>query len=208
MMKPRQISFCSCGMLGSSEITSCMVMGGHLSRVPQEVRYFALYCKAGFERMGGGMLLHEGAMTRELKAGSRVVRIVQKWQALPEGWVKLNSDAGYRLDTGRASTGVMVSDSQGMVLLSAWQSLENFASVDEAEACLQGIRLARVWIDQPMIVEADCVGLIKALMMGVQSRAPWAGVISEIRVVGQLPPECRFSHIRREANRVAHELAQ
>jgi hypothetical protein len=34
------------------------------------------------------------------------------------------------------------------------------------------------------------------------------GVISKIQVVGDILPACRFNHVRREANQVAHELAQ
>jgi hypothetical protein len=39
-------------------------------------------------------------------------------------------------------------------------------------------------------------------------RTQWAGVISKIQAVGHILPACRFSHVRREANQVAHELAQ
>jgi hypothetical protein len=86
--------------------------------------------------------------------------------------------------------------------------MENFASAEEveAEACLQGIWLVRVWIDQPQVIEADCAGLIKELMSEGQHRAPWAGVISEIHAVSRLLPEYRFAHVPREAYGVAHAL--
>jgi hypothetical protein len=71
---------------------------------------------------------------------------------------------------------------------------------EKAEACLQGIRLVRVWIGQEMIIEVDCTRLINELMFRVQSRASWVGVISEIHAVGRLLSEYRFAHVRREAN--------
>jgi hypothetical protein len=96
----------------------------------------------------------------------------------------------------------VVRDCQGKVLLSAWPTMENFASAEEAEAeaCLQGIRLVRVWIGQPTIIEADCAGSIEEFMSEGQHRAPWAGVISEIHAVSRLLPEYRFAHVWREAN--------
>jgi hypothetical protein len=59
-------------------------------------------------------------------------RVTPRWTVPPEGWVKLNSDAGYRPDTGEASTGVVIRDSQGKVLLSAWRPLRHVASIEEA----------------------------------------------------------------------------
>jgi hypothetical protein len=42
--------------------------------------------------------------------------VTPKWTVPLEGWVKLNTDARYQPDTGEASTGVVVRDSQGNVL--------------------------------------------------------------------------------------------
>jgi hypothetical protein len=61
---------------------------------------------------------------------------------------------------------------------------------------------------QPTLVEADCATLIHALGKVADSRSQWAGVITEIQVLGHLLPACRYDHIRREANQVAHALAQ
>jgi ribonuclease HI len=158
----------------------------------------------------GKRIVNEGASPRTTRVGTQAVRRAHTWKRPPEGWVKLNPGAGYYPNTGKASTGIVVRDIHGRVLISTWRSLDNIASVDEAEveACLQGIRLARVWIGQPTVIATDCAGLIKALSLGVQSRAQGASVISEKCVVAQLLPEYRFVHVRREANQAAHELAQ
>jgi hypothetical protein len=61
---------------------------------------------------------------------------------------------------------------------------------------------------QPTCVELDCLTLIKAIEERKESRASWAGIIEEIRGVSSLLPGCKFQHVRREANKAAHSLAQ
>jgi hypothetical protein len=65
----------------------------------------------------------------------------QKWTAPPEGWVKLNTDAGFCLNTGEASAGIVVRDAAGAVILTSWRMLRRCGSPEEAEACLEGLRL-------------------------------------------------------------------
>jgi hypothetical protein len=75
------------------------------------------------------------------------------------------------------------------------------------EACLLGLRLVTEWIRQPAHLESDCSTLTKALETRHSSRSACAGIIEEIRTAWNLLPDCTSSHIRREANKVAHELA-
>jgi ribonuclease HI len=134
----------------------------------------------------------------------------QCWGPPPEGWVKLSTDAGFCHLIGQASTGIVVRDSNGSMLLSAWRSIRHGGGADqaEAEACLQGIRLVTEWIKQPVCVESDCANLIQAISQKEEDRSRWAGIIKEIQATGDILPGCRFSHIKREANQVAHELCQ
>jgi ribonuclease HI len=123
--------------------------------------------------------------------------------------VKLNTDAGFCPLSGKASTGIVVRDTDGQALLTAWRSLQHCRSPEEAEAeaCLEGMRLVAEWIRQPTCVESDCLSLTNALNNGAEARAGWAG-ISEIQAIGTILPECTFRHIRKDANKVAHSLAQ
>jgi hypothetical protein len=50
------------------------------------------------------------------------------------------------------------------------------------------------------MVEYDCMALIKALSSADPSRACWLWVITEIKELRRLLPECSFIHVRREAN--------
>jgi hypothetical protein len=66
------------------------------------------------------------------------------WTPSPKGCAKLNSDVGFINEIGRASSGLVIRDMNGAVLLSVGRSLFHVESVLEVEAlvCLKGIQLA------------------------------------------------------------------
>jgi ribonuclease HI len=125
-----------------------------------------------------------------------------RWAPRQAGWVKVKTDAGFNRDKGIGSTGILIRNHDGDVLITAWKT------VAEAEACLQGLRLALEWSQQPVIVEADCLSMIRAVLTTEEDRASWAGLIQEIKGVSVLLPDCRFIRVRREGNLVAHRLAR
>jgi hypothetical protein len=50
--------------------------------------------------------------------------------------------------------------------------------------------------------------LLEAVRGDGIDRSQWAGTISEIRGLSQILPDCKFLHVNRDANRVAHQLAK
>jgi hypothetical protein len=152
----------------------------------------------------------EGVVNLSKPEAHHEVKEPQCWGPPPEGWVKLNTYVGFCHLTGHASTGIVVRDSNDSVLLSTRRSIRHGGGADqaEAEACLQGIRLVAEWIKQPVCVESDCENLILAISRKEEDRSRWVGIIKEIQATGDILPGCRFSHIKREANQVAHELCQ
>jgi hypothetical protein len=126
------------------------------------------------------------------------------------GWVKLNANAYFRAANGDGGMGVIIRDDEGKVLLTTWRTLRNLASAEavEAEACLEGVRLATQWIRQPLQVELDCQLLIEALNKEGENISLLVGVIAKIKGYSLLLLDCRFTHIRRNANQVADGLAQ
>jgi hypothetical protein len=133
----------------------------------------------------------------------------ERWVVPQGGWVKVNTDAGFCPLSVRASTGVVIRDDTGKVFLTAWKSLGHCASPEEAEAeaYLQGVRLVAEWVGKPMYAELDCLSLVRVVQVEHEARSTWAGVIYEIKRVGNLLPDCRYTHVCREANMVAHMLA-
>jgi hypothetical protein len=145
----------------------------------------------------------EGVVNLSKPEAHHEVKEPQCWGPPPEGWIKLNTYVGF-------CQGIVVRDSNGSVLLSTWRSIRHGGGADqaEAEACLQGIRLVAEWIKQPVCVESDCANLIPTISRKEEDRSRWVGIIKEIQATGDILPGCRFSHIKREANQVAHELCQ
>jgi hypothetical protein len=97
-----------------------------------------------------GKEIMEGSIGREghaneLMSDEPAKKII--WEPPPEGWAKLNTDAGFYDDTGNGDTGVVIRDHRGRVL-SAWSFISHCGSpeIAEAEACLQGIWLAAEWV--------------------------------------------------------------
>jgi hypothetical protein len=64
------------------------------------------------------------------------------------------------------------------------------------------------WIRQPMIVEPDYQELIKAVKARTEDRSQWAVLVDEIKAVRHLLPACSFSHVKRDGNMVARQLAR
>jgi ribonuclease HI len=133
----------------------------------------------------------------------------QMWETPPSGRVKWNTDVAFCYESGGASSGIIMRDESGSVLLTAWKIVRACASPEqaEAEALLHGLRLATEWVRQPIWVETDCLNLIRDLTKTIGTRSSMTGILADIQAVGRLLPECSFHHISREANQVAHLLA-
>jgi ribonuclease HI len=122
--------------------------------------------------------------------------------------VKINTDAGFCSEEGRASAGVVARDHCGKVLLAAWKGLQNCNSPEEAEAeaYLYGLRLATERLWQQTIMESDCQQLVRAARAKPEVMSLWRGLIQDIQAVRALLPKCTFVHGRRGGNLVAHVL--
>jgi hypothetical protein len=103
-----------------------------------------------------------------------------------------------------------VRNQDGDVLLTTWNILPHCGSVEEAEAeaCLHGMRMTLQWAPQLVIMESDCLMFIRALQSQGENIFNWLGLIQEIKGASVLLPECRFVHVKRESNLVAHLLVR
>jgi hypothetical protein len=160
----------------------------------------------GKEPLSGQDLPDEEAKAAERRKWKKRVF----WQRPDQGWVKFNIDGGFCPQTHTTSIGVVARDRDGNVILTSWRFLNHCGSPAEAEAaaCLDEVRLAIEWVRQGVQIEVDCLSLIKAIKGGGEDRAPWRGIISEIISTSNLLPACKFAHVGRQANEVAHRLAR
>jgi hypothetical protein len=58
------------------------------------------------------------------------------------------------------------------------------------------------------VLSLTALSLIKAISVGQAPRSDWARIRAEIQGVKRLLPECTTRHVRRDANKMAHILAQ
>jgi hypothetical protein len=99
------------------------------------------------------------------------------WEPAP---VKLNTDAAFCPTSRAANAGSIVRDVKRRVLLTAWRVLRGCASPEQAEACLEGLRLSTEWIRQATWVASDFSTLVNDIRHPTNSRSSLAGVLSEI----------------------------
>ncbi|KAL5572899.1 hypothetical protein UlMin_022496 [Ulmus minor] len=132
------------------------------------------------------------------------------WQAPICGWVKVNSDAAWCSKQKKFGLGAIIRDSTGKVLGSVATPI--FASVSvavaEAWAMERGAALAKQLGFPTVVLESDCLAVIKALDLRSAN-------VSEINYVFESIYEIcndfnlyKFSHTPRMGNQVAHSLAR
>ncbi|GJN25401.1 hypothetical protein PR202_gb13223 [Eleusine coracana subsp. coracana] len=133
-----------------------------------------------------------------------------KWEPPPLGWAKVNADGAYSQESGIGGAGVIIRDSTGKVLLSAWRVFFEGDSAEEVEAraCQEGIDMAAEWIRGQVILESDCATVIQALKNKEPNRSALFFILGDILESCKSSPEVKFQAIRREQNCAAHELAQ
>jgi ribonuclease HI len=122
--------------------------------------------------------------------------------------IKINVDGAFKKDSGSAAVGVIVRNKEGQPLRAFWSCIANCRDAEEAEAlaCLEGIVLGSCWPDHEVILESDCSQLIDKLQ--VRDSSLVAPIICDILKESSTLNSVRFSKVRREQNKVAHELAQ
>ena len=129
------------------------------------------------------------------------------WTPPPEGWYKLNTDGSFGLN-GDAGAGIIVRDHKGYIILSSCRQLISCRDALDAEikALLQGISLALSWCNQPLMIEVDCLEMVKILNNKETDRSVYSTMIEEIKTVMKVRQTC-ITHIKRCQNTSSHFMA-
>ena len=132
-----------------------------------------------------------------------------RWQVPEAGVIKINVDGAFK-ENGDVSIGVVIRNSTGSVLLTAWRVISNAANAEEVEllACREGVLLAAEWSPSPSILESDCLSAVNLLRKPSDQRSSSTFIVQETTEAARGLPSFRVHHIKREQNGVAHELAQ
>lgn len=132
----------------------------------------------------------------------------QKWCRPPDGLTKINSDAAVSEASG-CCAGFVARDSRGELVLGGAKALQLTKVVElaEAEAMLWAMRCCMDRGITAAIFETDCLSLVNKLKAGDLVGGALGNVITCLRDLASSFQMCLWSHVRRQANSVAHFLA-
>jgi hypothetical protein len=133
-----------------------------------------------------------------------------RWERPAEGFVKLNWDAAINRSTGKTGVGVVARDETGLVVAAMSASrpcitdpatAEAVAAWMMAELCIK-LDLRRV------IVEGDSVEMVTALQREGECNGRYGHFVDDTKQLLSTLDYWSAQHVGREANNVAHQLAQ
>ena len=132
------------------------------------------------------------------------------WVAPPPDYFKVNVDGASSIDgSGISGIGVIVRDEMGRVIVALCKALpmHYLAEITEFFALEHGVLLAQEMNISKVIFESDASSVISAV-----SQACHGGVmghlVQSIQFAKSVFSYCSFSHVKRDYNKAAHELAQ
>ena len=128
----------------------------------------------------------------------------------PPPQFKANSDGAIFQDTGTAGIGVVIRDSEGMVIaaLSERISLPSIVEDVEALACRKAISFAIEIGLQDVIFEVDSEIIYRHLVSDSICMTAFGHIIEDSRRLITSLRKVSFTHVRRNGNRVADKLAK
>uniref|UniRef100_A0A803P9C5 Reverse transcriptase n=1 Tax=Cannabis sativa TaxID=3483 RepID=A0A803P9C5_CANSA len=133
-----------------------------------------------------------------------------KWQPPPENNYKLNVDAALDSSRSKIGIGVIVRNSAGQVVgAMSKPAVGNFKSQEmEAKAMFVGLSWAKQYQIPIDYVETDCLMLVNALNGCISHNSSFFGLVSDVTFHLSSFSNVCVSHVKRDANQAAHNLAK
>ncbi|KAI5017928.1 hypothetical protein ZWY2020_042816 [Hordeum vulgare] len=130
------------------------------------------------------------------------------WPRPPLDHAALSVDGAFMQEDGSAAAGMILRCHDGTVIFAAYRCIFNCNDALEAElhAIMQGMALALQYCPLPVVVPSDSSVDLQAMTGASLSRSDYGHLVEEIQhhmEVREFVP----SKIKREQNRVAHQLA-
>ncbi|KAI5005781.1 hypothetical protein ZWY2020_033024 [Hordeum vulgare] len=131
------------------------------------------------------------------------------WNKPPQGYVKLNVDAGFNHDLLQGSVGAIIRDQKGQFIAATNDRIDICYDPNTAEALAVrfGLNLARTIGCSKIVVNSDNLEILEDLKKGYSSSAASA-IIDDGFFLGSDFNHVLFEHCGRDSNQVAHELAK
>ena len=132
------------------------------------------------------------------------------WRPPTQGMVKINYDGATFKDQKKSGVGVVIRDDNSMVLASMSKQLPQLYSALEVE--IMAASIALLFASQlgfhRAILESDSLTLATALRNNSTFLSPDGLLMEDIKFHASSFIQLRYSHIKREGNKVAHKLAR
>ncbi|RYR03273.1 hypothetical protein Ahy_B06g082125 [Arachis hypogaea] len=126
------------------------------------------------------------------------------WRPPPRNRLKVNTDAAFHKDTGKAVLAVVVRDWQGKVITRTTATFKTISALTaEAQAYRKALILIKNLQIPKCIIETDCLPLVQA----IKSKMPIAEVDAIFRDILQLleeAPDVGATWTPRDGNKLAH----
>ena len=134
---------------------------------------------------------------------------VLNWKTPPSGFFKINVDGATSNDGTNTCIGLIFRDCQGFSIVASSEVLQSSYSVEitEAFALLHGVLLALELKISHNIFESDALSIVQVLNCG-DTDGEIGLILQDIRSYSASFSWCTFQHLKRDGNRVAHELAK
>ncbi|KAK9985759.1 hypothetical protein SO802_030710 [Lithocarpus litseifolius] len=134
----------------------------------------------------------------------------ETWLPPPPSWVKVNFDEATFANSSSAGLGAIIRNDMGLVMAAFTQPIPLPTSVEMVEvlAARGALCFAKDLGFNKICVEGDSEIIIKALNHGGLSSSSFGHIIKDVKVLSSSLGNVRFSHTRRQGNRVAHGLAR
>jgi ribonuclease HI len=149
-------------------------------------------------------------MMRQNRSSTSIVLERHEWTKPPMGVLKCNIDTACCSDLNIYCVAACVCDAQGQFVKAYTRRFKGKPEIAEAEA--SGVLEALQWLRQEQLsnvqIETDCLQVVQAIHNKSRNNTEFGVVIELCRSLLYLIPNCKVSHVRRQANRVAHDLAQ
>jgi ribonuclease HI len=134
----------------------------------------------------------------------------KQWAAPMEHCFKCNVDASFYELSRQGGTAVVIHDHNGAFCgaQAKWHEFGVDALMMEALACKEGLEFARQHGVQRVHLETDCLELVRLWKMEGLQRSIIMPVLQDMKEISLAFQDFSISHVGRDCNRVAHELAK
>ena len=133
-----------------------------------------------------------------------------QWSPPTPGLIKINFDRTIFQEANKSRIGVVIRNSQGLILASLSRLLPQAYTVVEVEALAvaRALQFAAELDFKEAILEGDSEIIIKALKDKESSLTTHGLFIQDAKFISMSFTQLRYSHTRREGNMFAHSLAK